>query len=132
MLIVLSCGLLAVASALAASPESEEAKKLLLERRNVLKQIIDIQSRGYERGEIRLDSFLLAQRDFFETELELAEQKSQRIEICERLVKTMESIEAVSQRLHSAGEVSIIDALTSKAARLKAQAQLANERQAGN
>jgi outer membrane protein TolC len=132
MLIVLPCGLLAAAFTLATPPDSAEVKKLLLERRNVLKEITDLQSKAYESGQVRVDSVLLAQRDLFEAELELAEQQSQRLEICERLVKTLEHFEAVSQKQHSSGVVSSIDVLSSKAARLKAQAQLANERQAGN
>jgi outer membrane protein TolC len=132
LLIVLPCGLVAAAFTLAAAPESAEAKKLLMERRNVLKEITDIQAKAYERGEVRLDSLLHTQRELFEADLELAEQKKQRIEICERIVKTLENIEAVSQRQHGAGEASIIDVLSSKAARLKAQAQLASERQGGN
>jgi outer membrane protein TolC len=132
MLIVLPCGLLATAFTLAAPPESAEAKKLLMERRNVLKQITDLQSKAYESGQVRIDSVLLAQSNLFEADLELAEQKSQRIEICERLVKMLENIEAVSQKLHAAGEATIVDVLSSKAARLKAQAQLTNELQGGN
>jgi outer membrane protein TolC len=132
MLIVLPCGLLAAAFALAAPPESAEAKKLLMERRNVLKQITDLQSKLYESGQVRIDSVLLAQRELFEADLELVEQKPQRIAICERLVKALENTEAVSQRLHGAGETTIVDVLSSKAARLKAQAQLANERQGDN
>jgi outer membrane protein TolC len=103
-----------------------------MERRNVLKQITDLQSKAYESGQVRIDSVLLAQSNLFEADLELAEQKSQRIEICERLVKMLENIEAVSQKLHAAGEATIVDVLSSKAARLKAQAQLTNELQGGN
>jgi len=115
-------------AAIAAAADSPEAKKLLMERRNVLKEIADIQRRGYARGELQLHDLLLTNRDLLEAELELADDKSQRIEICERLVKTLEDIEAISQRMQAAGEVTIIDVLSSKAARLKAQAQLANER----
>lgn len=132
MLIVLRGLLAAILSIAAAAPDSPEAKRLLQERRDVLRQIADLQGKAYESGQARFDSLLLAQSDLFEAELELAEQRPQRIEICERLVKTMEGIEAVTQRLHSSGEVGTVDVLRSKAARLKAQAQLASERQAGN
>src|SRR5262245_20401907 len=98
MLLVLPCCLLATAYTLAAPPESAEAKKLLLERRTVLQQITDLQGKAYETGQVRIESVLLAQRDLFEADLELAEQKPQRIDICERLVKTLEHIEAVSQK----------------------------------
>jgi outer membrane protein TolC len=115
-------------TAFAAAADSPEAKKLLIERRNVLKEVNDIQRKGYERGELQLPDLLLTNRDLLEAELELADDKSQRIAICERLVKTFEDIEAISQRRQASGEITIIDVLSTKAARLKAQAQLANER----
>jgi outer membrane protein TolC len=130
ILIVLSFGMFCTAFATAA--DSPEAKKLLMERRNVLKEVNDIQRRGYERGELQLPDLLLTNRDLLEAELELADDKSQRIAICERLVKTFEDIEAISQRRQASGEVTIMDTLNSKAARLKAQARLANERQSSN
>ena len=130
ILIVLSFGMLCTTIARAA--DSPEAKKLLMERRNVLKEVNDVQRRGYERGELQLPDLLLTNRDLLEAELELTEDKSQRIAICERLVKTFEDIEAISQRRQASGEVTIIDTLNSKAARLKAQARLANERQSSN
>ena len=132
MLMAWPCILLATTFAIAAPPESAETKKLLLERRNVLKQVADLQGKAYENGQVRIEPLLLAQRDLFEAELELAEMKRQRIDICERLVKAMENIEAVTQKQNRAGERTIIDILSSKAARLKAQAQLANERQAAD
>lgn len=125
-LVLLSFGMFCTAFASAA--DSPEAKKLLLERRNVLKEIADIQSKAYASGEVQIHDVLLTNRELLEAELGLAEQKDQRVAICERLAKTLEEIEAISQRRHASGEVTTIDVLKSKAARLKAQAQLANER----
>jgi len=133
LLTVLPCGLLGTAFLLwATGQEPPEARQLLLERREVLKQIADLQFKLYEREKAQFTSVVLAQHELVEAELELAEQRAQRIAICERNVTTMQSLEAATQRLHGAAEVEMTDVLTGKAALLKAQARLITERQAGN
>jgi hypothetical protein len=77
----------------------DDATKLLEDRRSVLQQVVELQRASYHRGEAKFDSVLLANKELMESELELAERPAQRIEIYERLVKTMQEMEDVLHRL---------------------------------
>jgi hypothetical protein len=120
--------LLAVASA--ATPDAgmpPEARRLLLERRDVLKQLSELQLKSYQQGEASFAAALLAYRELLDADLELADQRFERIEIYKRLLKSMQDLEATTKELFKAQEASITDVLSSAAARLKVQADLINE-----
>src|SRR5438552_2732596 len=83
-------------------PRADDARKLLDERRSVLQQVVELQREAYKRGETKFDSIFLAEKELWHADLELAEQPAQRIEIYERLVKTMQELEEMSHSLYKA------------------------------
>lgn len=123
-----TCVALSMAWAVPQDSKSDEARKFLEERKAVLEKLVEIHRQAAEVGAGSLDAVRLAQKELLEAELDLAEQPSERVEILERLVKTMQDREEYLEQLRNARGGSPIDVLKARAARLKTQADLSRER----
>lgn len=128
LLFVLPCGVLAAAFTLsAAPPEDSKAEPLLQKRLEVLAQVAALQREAFQRGEANSDAVLLAQDELLEAELELTADRAARIVIYERFVEAAAGVEKLVGQQYDAGEATLVDVLKTKAAHLKAQADLLSE-----
>jgi len=97
---------------------------MMQQRALLLQEAVDLAVIRYRQGESRYDVVLSLQRDLLDAELQLATNREQRIAVYRRLVDNMTTAEKVARQLYEAKEVSQIDYLRAKAARLQAQIDL--------
>jgi len=98
--------------------------EMMQQRALLLQEAVDLAVIRYRQGESRYDVVLSLQRDLLDAELQLATNREQRIAVYRRLVDNMTTAEKVARQLYEAKEVSQIDYLRAKAARLQAQIDL--------
>lgn len=123
--------------AVAADPEDSEhaaldaqLKKLLMERRDTQQQLLEAVTKSYKAGVTTVESVFRAHNALLAAELDLAEEKSQRISILERQVKTLKALENHIAELYShglsGGEFETY--LASRSQRLQAEIELVREK----
>ena len=115
-------------------PEQHETSKqlesLLKERRDTLRELVDILDGRYRAGAVTEEAVLRASGQLLGAELDLASTKAERIAIREKLVANLRRIEKVTEDQAQVGSLALRpdDVLQAKAARLKAEIQLLREK----
>lgn len=104
-----------------------EAEKKLQERLVVLQEIAQLEVAAYQGGEGKLVSVLAARKEFLQATLELTKEAAKRIQILVEHVKLAKELEEAVLSLFKLNEATKMDVLKAKAARLKAEADLAEE-----
>lgn len=101
-------------------------KELQQKRVVVLKQVHDLTVRAYGAGDknASFDKVLEAKITLFTAMLELAETKTERIRICNEIVKQAEELEKTVLKLSQGGQASRIDVLKAQAYVLETQINL--------
>lgn len=117
-------------AALAADPGDPgrgagEAEKKLQERLVVLEEIARLELEAFKGGQATFASVLSARREFVQAKLELTKDPAKRIEVLDDHVRIAKEIEGAVQRLVEGKHARGVDLLKAKAARLKAEADLA-------
>ena len=113
-------------------PTSAEIEALLKERRNTLQQLVESIEALYRSGVAPLDYLLRATDELLAAQLELAKSKEERIAIYRERLKNARRLENRSETIHKEGRASVTEYLRAKAARLKAEIELARERESTN
>lgn len=116
------------ALAIRAEPRKDS---LLKERRDTLRQLAQDVEQCYRAGRATLDSLIRASNLLLEAELDLAKTKAERIAIYEKLVANLRQLEKAAEARHQAGAPGggVSEVLSAKADRLKAEIQLAREKE---
>ena len=113
-------------------PTSAEIEALLKERRDTLQQLVESTEALYRSGVAPLDSLLRATDELLAAQLELAKSKEERIAIHRERLKNARRLEHHSETIYKEGRASVTEYLRAKAARLKAEIELARERESTN
>ena len=103
-------------------------QKLLQERLSVLEELVKVEVEAYHRCEVKFDSVADANRQLIKAQLELATRPEERIRLRESFLKLMGETHKMAEASYRASRGSLGDVLTSKAMRLKAEAELMRER----
>lgn len=106
------------------SDRDDRINKLLAERRDTLRGVVDAAMEQYISGEALLDTVIHARKGLLEAEMELATTNAERIRIHEKRVKNLRQLEDSVKDRHAAGTAGVRQVLTAKAARLKAEVEL--------
>lgn len=104
------------------------AQTLLKERLAVLKEIAKLRRVAHEQGDESIDAVLAAEDQVAAAELELATVPAERIAALERLVTIAKDRERYVTANAEHNEASVIEPLSAKAFRLRAEANLISER----
>ncbi len=129
LILLLTSGVLSAAEE-PKSPSADAARDVLKERLTVLAEIVELQRKAYELGEVQFNSVLTAETDLLSAKLELAQTPAERITILETMVENARRLEEVVERLSQAREATAMDRLKAKAFRLRVQADLLRARAA--
>jgi outer membrane protein TolC len=98
------------------------------ERRETLRQLVKAAEQHYRSGNTTLPSVIRASNLLLEAELEAAKTKAERIALYEKMVENLRELEKVAEAGYKAGVRPMDDVLEARAARLKAEIQLAREK----
>lgn len=104
--------------------DSQALRKLLEERKALLRQAVGVAVEEHRAGRIDLDSVLTLRRDLLNAELELAASREERIELYGKLVEHARAWENTTAELYKSGGATQVDVLKAKAARLRSQIDL--------
>lgn len=104
--------------------------KLLLERRDTQRRLLDYVTKSYKSGTTTFEMVFQAQSQLLAAELDLAEEKSQRIGILEKQVETLQELENHIKALyeHGARSGEYETYLASRSQRLQAEIELVREK----
>ena len=107
---------------------SQAGEEKLQERLVLLREIADLYSALFGMGEASYSEVLASQQEYLQAQLELAKEPAKRIEILRVYVQVAGRLErGTVEKLVQAKEVGRQDLLKVQAARLKAEADLADE-----
>jgi outer membrane protein TolC len=104
--------------------DSPEIKKLLKERRDVLRSEVVARTQEYEAGRGPLNILLQASRKLLKAELELATTPAERFDAHAGHFNAMRKIEKFTKEGYDAGRVKAADYYETRAARLEAEIEL--------
>lgn len=108
--------------------DSDEIRKLVQKRRDVLKQLVAVQIQEYRTGRVDMAAILTAQRQLLDAELELNADRSKHAKLLADFVELAKSVEMVARKRYQAAETSVADVLEAQAARLEAETRLLRAR----
>ena len=128
--LVLIVGL--AASTSLAQPEPDQSveqklKELLTLRRDTLQSVFEVTKRRHEDGSGKLESYILARDAYLLAELELADSKKRRMEICKERVENFRLLEESAKVRHQSGSVKIEELYLATAERLHAEIDCVRE-----
>lgn len=111
---------------------STDAKinKLLVERRDTLRQLLDAVTARHRVGQATINQVLRAQSGLLHAELQLANTREDRVRIREERLKTARELESVSKHQYEAAAAPRDSWLEAKAGRLQAEIDLLREQAA--
>ena len=114
-----------------AGPDSS-IRKLLFQRRDVLRELLDFVTAHHELGTVTLADVVQARNGWLEAELDVARTREERVQIHERRVKNWRDLESLTRQDFAAGTATPKEMLVAKAARLKAEIELLREKTAND
>jgi outer membrane protein TolC len=101
-----------------------QVRKLLEERRDALRKVIEARQKEFEVGRGSLDGLLRTARKLLQAELELATTPAQRIAAHQAHYDIAKKVEEMNATRYDAGRLSFADYQESRAARLAAEIAL--------
>lgn len=116
--------------ALVSQPAADAAARihsLQEQRRDTLRQLVEVAKVSYQAGGVPLDFVLQISDSLFEAELELGTTREKRIAILKEQVANLKELEELLTRGWKVGTKRTDERLSAKAARLKAEIQLLRE-----
>ena len=131
--LVLGLAVISATFMLAAQPvqraDAEKMNRLMLERRDVLFQIVLTFKSRYERGTIKMDAVYRAQSELLNAELELAKTKEDRLAALNSQLANCQSMELMAIALQKVGSLGgeTETVLAATAGRLQAEIQILRE-----
>ena len=105
----------------------KKLNSLLAERRDTLRQIVNLVEKGHSEGSESLDNVIRARNELLDAELDIAKTNAERVRIREEQVKNFRDLENVLTQLYKNGETTNIELLEVKAVRLEAEIELLRE-----
>ena len=99
----------------------------MIQRRDVLLQLVKQLEKKFSQGHCKVDSVVAARGQLLDAELELATTKDKRLEILQKRIKNLRELEDSLNILHQAGKTTLDTLLSARAARLKAEIELVRE-----
>ena len=108
-----------------------QAETKLRERLAVLEEIVKLEMAVFKQGEGSFLAVLLARRDVVLAKIEMTNDPNERIEVRTQHVQIAREIEELCQKGFEEKSISRLELLRAKAARLKAEADLADEQSRG-
>jgi hypothetical protein len=119
---MLTCLLLAACGA--PMEDTAEVKKLLKERVDVLRSVVEARQQGLKMGIGTVGSLAEAYRELTQAELEAADTPAKRMAALLEGYKRAAEVERRVERMFEAGDASRADAMAARAARIKAEIEL--------
>jgi hypothetical protein len=110
----------------------ETLRALLVEKRDLLRQLVETSRRLFEGGELALEEMLRAKPALLEAELKLAETRRDRLAILEAMLGEAKQLEEVIRQRWERGEMTQTAVVNSKIFRLDAQIRLEEEKLKGD
>ena len=107
--------------------EVDKLEKLLTQRRDTLRQLVDVVTEQYRHGTTGFESVARATDQLIDAELELAKNPEGRIAILQRRVELMKGLFAMVDMRFKNGQVTQAQVLAAKAALLQSQIHLTRE-----
>lgn len=109
----------------ASKDEANKAiRKLLTERRDVLRQLVQVQFEEYRVGKTDLRAIVDARRQLLSVQLELKTGRAERVKLLTDFLALEKEVEAVVRKRHQVGAVGMSDVLQAHALRLDIETQL--------
>ena len=106
----------------------KKLNSVLTERRDTLRQIVNIVESRRSQGDETIDNVIKARNELLDAELDIAKTRAERVRIREEQVKNFRNLENVLTRRHeSGGEITNVEVLVAKAVRLEAEIALLRE-----
>ncbi|QDV66291.1 hypothetical protein [Crateriforma conspicua] len=99
-------------------------RKLLTERRDTYKSLVEIVNQSYLVGRAEHRQLIQVQNDLLQAELDLATTRSERLKIHQQLVDNLQAYEKLLEARFANGTTQQTDVLSTKADRLKAEVAL--------
>ena len=107
--------------------EADKLEKLLTQRRDTLRQLVDVVTGQYRHGTTGFESVARATAQLIDAELELAKNPEGRIAILQRRAELMKGLFAMVDMRFKNGQVTQAQVLAAKAALLQSQIHLTRE-----
>lgn len=104
-----------------------ELSDLLVERREVLREIMELFVIRYKEGSTTLENVIQAKNRLLDAELKIAKSKPERIRIRKEQVKNLRDLENEMTLGHKDGRNTSVEILEVKATRLEAEIKLLHE-----
>lgn len=105
----------------------DRLRKLLIERRDTLRKLVDTQQAMYKSANGSLESVIIASNRLLDAELELASQ-AERIAILEEKVRNARTLEDFVDGKYRSGAGPLTEVLEARSDRIDAEIQLERER----
>lgn len=108
---------------------ADEAKiaKLLENRRDVLRRVVQLHEMAYRNGAGTLGELIAAKRELVEAELEFCKMADERIELRKAVVKFAKDYEAMAKKRFEVGDMQEVEVLRATTMRLRAEVELLRE-----
>ena len=101
--------------------------RLLIERRQALRQIVAFVESLHSQGQETLDNVIGARNRLLDAELDIAKTNAERVRIRQEKVKNFRDLEIALTQRYEGGEVTSVEVLEAKAVRLEAEIELLRE-----
>lgn len=105
-----------------------EIRALQLERRDVLRKIVELNMEAYRRGEQDIQAVANSQLTMMEAEFQLAADQQTRIKVLESTLELSENMLEMAQARARTGQGRQVDVLEAQALQLQVKATLLQER----
>jgi hypothetical protein len=110
-----------------AKDNSAKIAAALQEMRTTSKQLVALRRQAYRAGQISLQEFMAAQRQFLEMELKLAKAPAERINVLSQQLQLAKDAEKVANAFHKKAEGNEGDVLEARIARLRIEVLILEE-----
>ncbi len=105
----------------------QSVEELLLQRRDTLKQLVEVVTRHHQTGDGGIEEVIRAKAQLLDAELELAKDHKGRIAILQQRFELMNHQLSAMQTMWKSGHVSQAEVLSAQAEMLESQITLARE-----
>jgi RNA polymerase sigma factor (sigma-70 family) len=116
----------------AADEKSDTLRAMLLEIRDKLRTLVEMERRLFNAGQARLGAVSKSNLQLLEVELKISRTREERRAVLERTIREAREIEEGGKHLHSIGQITAADVLEAEVARLGLQVRLEEEKRRGD
>ncbi|QDU36157.1 hypothetical protein Mal4_04400 [Maioricimonas rarisocia] len=106
------------------SPRSERLQALLTERRDTLRELLEVVTLRHQQGLASIDELVRTRSVVIDAELELAKTRADRLSLLQQQVDNLRELEELTRKRYESSQIPLGPTLTAKAARLAAAIDL--------